>query len=75
MNKISWEKRQIKVNTELSRVVNTCLSGKQQVHHFANKYLSSQIYDFSSSHVRVGPSRRLSAKELMLLSRGVGEDS
>ena len=30
-----------------------CLPGKQQVHHFANKDLSSQSCDFSSSHVRM----------------------
>ena len=29
------------------------LSGKQQVHHFANKDLYSQSYDFSSSHIRM----------------------
>ena len=46
-------------------------------HYFANKGLSSQSYGFSSSHVWmwVGLWRRLSAKELMLLNCGVGEDS
>ena len=32
-------------------------------------------YSFSSSHVRVGPLRRLSAEELMFLNCGAGEDS
>ena len=45
-------------------------------HYFANKSLSSQGYGFSSSHVwRVAPERKLSAKELMLLNCGVGQDS
>jgi len=37
----------------------------------------SQSYGFSNSHVdvRVGPQRRLSAEELMLLNCGVGEAS
>ena len=51
---------------------------KKQTHHFANKGLSSQGYGFSSSHVwmlRVGLWRKLSAKEMMLLNCGVGEDS
>ena len=48
---------------------------KKQRHYFANKVPSSQSYGFSCSHVRRGPSRRLNAKELMLLSYGVGEDS
>ena len=51
---------------------------KKQRHYFANKGLSSQSYGFSSSHpmdVRVGLQRKLSAKELMLLKCGVGEDS
>ena len=48
---------------------------KKQRHNFANKGPSSQSYGFSCSHVRRGPSRRLNAKELMLLSCGVGEDS
>ena len=44
---------------------------------FANKGLSSQIYDFSSGHVRMWglDYKKLSAKELMLLNCGVGEDS
>ena len=42
---------------------------RQQRHCFANKGLSSKSYGFSSSHVwRVGPERKLSAKELMLLN-------
>ena len=51
---------------------------KKQRHHFANKGMYSQSYDFSSSHVwmlRAGPLRRLSAKELMLSNCGAGEDS
>ena len=37
--------------------------------------LHSQSYGSSSSYVRVGPQRKLSAEELMLLNCGVGEDS
>ena len=50
---------------------------KKQRHYFVNKGLSSQGYGFPSSHVwiRVGLQRNLSAKELMLLNCGVGEDS
>ena len=51
---------------------------KNQRHYFADKGLSSQGYGFSSSHcveVRVGLLRKLNAKELMLLNRGVREDS
>ena len=51
---------------------------KKQRHYFANKGPSSQSYGFSSSHVmdvRVGLQRKLSAKELMLLNCGVGEDA
>ena len=49
---------------------------KKQRHYFANKGPSSQSYAFSSSHVDVivGPQRKLSAEELMLLNCGVGED-
>ena len=46
---------------------------KKQRHYFANKGSSSQSFGFSSSHVRVGL-KRLSAKELMFLNCGVGED-
>ena len=51
---------------------------KKQRHHFANKGPSSQRYGFSQEtcmYVRVGLQRKLSAKELMLLNCGVGEDS
>ena len=51
---------------------------KKQKRYFANKGPSSQSYGFSSSHVWVGELdlyRKLSAKELMLLNYGVGEDS
>ena len=54
---------------------------KKQRYYFTNKGLSSQGYCFFSSHVcmcmdvRVGLCRKLSAKELMLLNCGVGEDS
>ena len=43
---------------------------KKQRHYFANKGLCSQSYGFSSSHiwVRIGPKRKLSTEELMLLS-------
>ena len=46
-------------------------------HYFANKGPSSQSYGFSSSHVwmRIGPERKLSAEELMLLNCGIGEGS
>ena len=37
--------------------------------------LHSQSYGSSSSYVRVGPQRKLSAEELRLLNCGVGEDS
>ena len=45
----------------------------KQRQYFANKGLSNQSYGFSSGHV--GCERKLSAKELMLLNCGVGEDS
>ena len=50
---------------------------KKQRHHFANKGLHSQSYGFSSSPMRcgVGPQRRVSAKELMLLNCASAEDS
>ena len=53
---------------------------KKPRHYFANKGSSSQGYGFSIySHiciyVRVGLLRKQSAKELMLLNCGVGEDS
>ena len=50
---------------------------KKQSHHFAEKQPYSQSYGFPSSHVRmwVGPERKLSAEELMLLNCGDGEDS
>ena len=52
---------------------------KKQRHYFANKVvLNSQSYVFTSSHVwnvRIGPYRKLSAEEWMLLNYGVGEDS
>ena len=48
---------------------------KKQRYYFADKGPYSQIYGFSNSYVRVGPQRRLSAEELMLLNCGVGEDS
>ena len=47
---------------------------KKQRHYFADKGPFSQSYGFSSSHVRVGPLRKLSTKELRLLNCGVGED-
>ena len=50
---------------------------KKQRHYFANKGLSSQSYDLPavSIDVRVGPYRKLSVEELVLLNCGVGEDS
>ena len=49
---------------------------KKQRQHFVTKVLSSQSYGFSSSHVWMwNLERKLSAKELMLLKFGVGEDS
>ena len=49
---------------------------KKERHHFANKGLYSQSYGFSTSDVWmwVGPQRRLSIKELVLLNCGVGEN-
>ena len=48
---------------------------EKQRYYFANKGPSSQGYGFSiCMDVRVGLWRRLSAKELMLLNFGVGED-
>ena len=43
---------------------------RKQRHHFADKGPSSQSYGFSSTDVRVGPYRRLSAEELMFLNCG-----
>ena len=50
---------------------------KKQRQCFADKGLSSQSYGFSSSHAWIWEleGRKLSAKELMLLNCGVGEDS
>ena len=51
---------------------------KKQKHYFANKGPSSQSSGFSSSHVRMWEldnKKGLSAKELMPLNCGVGEDS
>ena len=51
---------------------------KKQRHYFAGKGLSSQSYGFfqlSYLDVRIGPQRKLSAKELMLSNCGTGEDS
>ena len=50
---------------------------KKQRHYFASKGPSSQGYGFSSGHVWMWELdwRKLSAKELMLLKCGVGEDS
>ena len=51
---------------------------KKQRHYFANKGPYSQSYGYfqeSCMEVRVGPQRRLSIEELMLLNCGVGEDS
>ena len=44
-------------------------------HYFAVKGPSNQSYGFFSMDVRVGPLRKLSTEELMLLNCGVGEDS
>ena len=50
---------------------------KKQRHYFANKGPSSQGYGFSSDHVWMWEldCEKLSIKELMLLSCGIGEDS
>ena len=50
---------------------------KKQRHYFANKGLSSQsmVFPVACMDVRVGLWRKLSAKELMLLNSGSGEDS
>ena len=45
---------------------------KKRRRHFTNKGPYNRGYDFASSHVwmRAGPSRRQSAKELMILNSG-----
>ena len=51
---------------------------KKQKHHFVDKGLYSQSYDFSSSPVWMWPfhhKKRLKAEELMLLNCGIGEDT
>ena len=49
---------------------------KKQRHYFVNKGLSSQGNGFSSLWMlTAGLQRKLSAKELMLLNCGAGEDS
>ena len=50
---------------------------KKQRHYFVNKGLSSQSYDFCSSHLwmwELDYKRKLSTRELMLLNCGVGKD-
>ena len=76
----------VEVNTTM-KLKDTCsleenydkprLCVKKQRHYFANKGLYSQRYVFPvvMYGCRAGPKRRLSAKELMLLNCGVGEDS
>ena len=61
-----------KVMTNLDSIL------KRKRHYFTNKCPSSQSYGFSSSHVwiwELDHEKNLSAKELMLLSCGIGEDS
>ena len=51
---------------------------KKQRHYFTKKSPSSQSYGFSSSHIWMWVldcKIKLSTEELMLLNRGVGEDS
>ena len=50
---------------------------KKQKHHFADKDLSSQSYGSSvvMYNMRIGPLRRLSTEEVMLLNCGAGDDS
>ena len=51
---------------------------KKQRHHFADKGPYSQshwLFQQSCIDVRVGPKKRLSTEELMLLNCGAGEDS
>ena len=55
-----------KVMTNLDSILKRRDKKKKQTHYFANKGPSSQGYGFSSGQ---------SAKELMLLNCGVGEDS
>ena len=50
---------------------------KKQRYYFADKGLSNQSYDFSSSHVRMGELDHkgdLRGEELMFLNCGAGED-
>ena len=50
----------------------------KQRHHFANKGLYHQNYDFfqeSYMDVRIGPKRSQRIEELMLWNCGAGEDS
>ena len=67
-------------HTMIFKVPRKCIKKqkkKKQRYHFADKGSYSQSYGFSSSHawMWVGPYRRLSTKELMLLNCGAGEDS
>ena len=51
---------------------------QKQRYHFADKGPYSQSYVFfqeSRTDVKVGPKRKLSTKELMLLNCGAGKDS
>ena len=50
---------------------------KKQRHHFVNKGLSSQGYDFSGGHVGMWEldSKESWGQKLMLLNCGVGEDT
>ena len=68
---------EMKRNLLLGRKVMTNLdSFLKSRHYFADKGLSSQSCDLSSTHVWIKElERELSAKELMLLNWNVGEDS
>ena len=62
----------------LGRKVMTSLDSILKSKDSANKGLSTQSYDFSSSHIwmwELAYKRKLSIEELMLLNCGVGEDS
>ena len=48
---------------------------KKQRHYFADKLRLVKAMVFPCVDVRVGPQRKLNAKELMLLNCGLGEDS
>ena len=66
-------------NPSLSKIRSCCLSSARLAHRCGSQtgewksYV--QVYLQLYTDVRVGPQRRLSTGELMLLNHGVGEDS